>query len=111
MRDHLTQQELNKEFYGTPPVVNVRFYDREVLDVTMSRAQGREVMKTRLYIVLECKDEKAYADRPASDQDKQRYRGALMIYEKEREDGRLRQIPQAEHEDSDGEPCAYIGSA
>jgi hypothetical protein len=104
MRDHLTQQELNQEFYGTPPTVDVQFEDHEVLDVARSRELGKSTLKSRVFIRLECAKEKVKAFRPASDQDKQVYKGAWMKYQQEQENGRLRQV---QNDESD---CAYIGA-
>ena len=111
MRDHLTQKELDQEFYGTPPVVIVKFYDKEILNVSESKASGKRVMKKQVYIALDCAKENAHANRPASDQDKQRHRGAWMKYEQEKENGRIRQVSEDESENRGGEDCAYISAA
>jgi hypothetical protein len=104
MRDHLTQKELDQEFYGTPPTVVVQFEDNQVVDVARSRELGQKTMKSQVYIRLECEKERVKTFRPASDQDKQAYRGAWMKYQQEKESGRLRQVS------NDEQPCSLIGS-
>ena len=100
MRDELSPAELNLEFYGKPPVVTARFYDKEVLDVSASRTAGHRVMCNKVYIHQIAAKEKDYkgrpveAERPSDQTDQRRYPEAWQAYLKEKEDGRLRSVSE-----------------
>lgn len=85
MRDELTQEELNREFYGPKPRVEVRFFDQEVTDVAASKAAGHRVMKSVPYVHLACHREKAEITRPVSQEDKRRYPRAWAAFEQGKE--------------------------
>ncbi len=85
MRDELTQAELDEIFYGPPPKVVARFFDKEVLDPAASRAAGCRVNKTSTYVELECVKEEAKNIRPMSVQDKKLFPQAWAEYQREKD--------------------------
>ena len=96
MRDELTQAELNREFYGPAPRIEVQFYDHEVTDIPASKAAGHRVMKISTYIHLVCHREGVEAKRPASLDDQKRYRREWQAYQESRDaesDEGHRQVP------------------
>jgi hypothetical protein len=86
MRDELTMAELNREFYGPPPRIEAKFFDREVLDPGASKEAGRRVMRSRTYIHLVCHREQVQTERPVQEQDKKQFSEAWAKYMQEKKD-------------------------
>ena len=85
MQDELSQAELDRIFYGTPPRVEATFYDYEALDPEASAEAGQRVMKTALYIHLVCEKEHTEINRPATKQDKAMFAREFSLYRSQKE--------------------------
>lgn len=83
MKEELTQAELDRIFYGKPPVVEARFYNSLILDVPASRAAGERIEKTIPFIHLKCVKEGVETTRPATKLDQRDHAQAWQAFQKE----------------------------
>ena len=95
---------MEEAVFGKTPVVTARFYDKQALDVSASRAQGQRVMMTKTYLHHECKKENASINRPMQEEDKHRYPEAWADYQRSKEHERSGQVQNLRTEDE----CAFI---
>ena len=108
LKEELTQAELDAIFYGKPPVVVARFFNRQVLDPQASKEAGTRIEKTLPFIHLKCEKEGVENTRPVQAADKKRYAQEWLAFEEDQANELPGQVQDLRAEDCDPYPAEHF---
>jgi len=96
MKQELTKEELDREFYGAPPKLVVTFYMQETTQTLASAKAGKRITKLTPYIHLFCRSEEVEFRRPVTPQDKKKFRAEWLEFEESQNELRHSEVPDCE---------------